>query len=375
MDTVTTAIGGALLAKALPEEHRGPRGVWVVALASMVPDVDIFADLITHDPFGDLTQHRAFTHSLAGAVVFAPLLALAFWRFSKDKNRRRLLMLALLGLTWHVFTDLATSWGTQVFYPFSRERVAWDLLFIVDFTFAALLLLPQLMAWIYSEAPSARRRGGLVWAALTAFSALIISLVSPLLEAGFNWRLLGVLSALLAALCVLPAFGAWGFRQERATFSRVGVAALVIYLALCTAAHFRALQLVERMAKEKKLAARALGALPQPLSPFRWSGLVLTAQGVHQTWFDFLDSHTPEFQFFPSAENEFVTRARELPEVRTYLWFARFPVARYRAESDRHIVEYTDLRFHEPQDRNLRFGFRVVFDARGEVLARGFVER
>ncbi|NIV37960.1 MAG: metal-dependent hydrolase, partial [Anaerolineae bacterium] len=44
---------------------------------------------------------------------------------------------------------LATSWGTQVFYPFNRDRIVWDLLFIIDLTFTGILLLPQVVAWAY----------------------------------------------------------------------------------------------------------------------------------------------------------------------------------------------------------------------------------
>jgi len=375
MDTISTAIGGALLGKALPEKHRGPNGVWVVTLASALPDADIFTDLVTNDPLGDLTQHRAFTHSLLGAVILAPLLALAFWRFSKGRHYPRLLLLAFLGLAWHMFADLATSWGTQVFYPFNRDRIVWDLLFIVDFAFTAILILPQATAWVYGEPRGAVRRGVLVWAVLTAFTALVISYLSPFLGAAFNWPWLGLLSALLVGLLVLPAIGGWGFRHERAAFCRVGLAVLAIYLGVCTIAHFQALRQVEHVATEKKLAAQSVEAVPQPLSPFRWSGLVLTSAGVYQAWLNLLDSRPPEFQFFPTAENGFVSRAQALPQVQTYLWFARFPVARYRTELGHHIVEYGDLRFRRPQDRNPGFLFRIVFNARGEMLSCGFVER
>jgi inner membrane protein len=375
MDTVTTAIGGALLGRALPEDRRGPIGVAVVTLASVVPDADIIFEAFNNDPLGGLTQHRAITHSLLGAAILGPLLALACWRFGKDKNYRRLLLLSLFGLFWHMFTDLATSWGTMVFYPFNRDRVVWDLLFIIDFTFSAILLLPHVVAWIYSQPQSALRRGGLIWTALVAFTALAISLVSPMFRAEFDWGLFGLFSALLAFLFLLPRLRGWGFRQRTVTFCRIGVASLAVYLGVCTVAHFRAVRLVESMAREKKLTVRSLGALPQPLSPFRWSGLVLTPEGVFQSWFNLLDSGTPQYQFFPTEENGYVERARQLPEVQTYLWFARFPVAQYRDEAGRHIVDFSDRRFQSQEDRNPGFIFRVVFDAGGKVHSKGFVGR
>jgi membrane-bound metal-dependent hydrolase YbcI (DUF457 family) len=375
MDTVTTAIGGALLARALPEDRRGPIGVAVVTFASVFPDTDIIFEAFNNDPLGGLTSHRAITHSLLGAVIFGPLLALAFWCFRKDKNYPRLLLLSLFGLFWHMFTDLATSWGTMIYYPFNRDRVVWDLLFIIDFAFSAVLLLPHVVAWIYGRPQRALRRAGLAWAALLTFAALVISLVSPMFRVPFDWGLLGLLSAALGVLFLLPRIGGWGFRTSGDTFCRIGVASLAVYLGVCTVAHFQARGTVEEMAREKNLTVRSLGALPQPLSPFRWTGLVLTPDGVYQNWFNLLDAGAPPFDFFPSAENEYVERARQLPGVQTYLWFARFPVARYRHLANRHIVDFGDRRFQSQQDRNPSFAYQVVFDSEGRVLSNGFPGR
>lgn len=372
MDTISTGIGGALLGKALPEEWRGPRGVWAVTLAAVVPDADVFADFLTNDPLADLTQHRGFTHSLVGVAVMAPLLALLLWRFTRDKNYKRLLGLASLGFLWHLVTDLATSWGTMVFYPFSRGRVVWDLLFIIDLAFTALLLLPQLLAWVYRERPGAARRGGLVWLLLASFAALVIGLVSPFFGVGFQWGLLGLLGAALGAVFLAPAARGWGFAQSRAGFCRMGVAVFAAYIGVCAAAHFAAVRQVERFASTRGLRVESQAALPQPLSPFRWSGLVLTPEGVYQSWFNVLGDTEPRFEFFPSAGNDYVAKAKELPAAKTYLWFARFPVARYRAEPGRHIVEWSDRRFNSLRNRNSPFVFRVVFNDRGQLLSAGF---
>lgn len=380
MDTISTAVGGALLAKALPQDKRGPLGVWTVTLAALVPDADVLADFFVNDPLSDLTVHRGFTHSLLGVALMAPLLALALRLVGKDRNYRRLLGLATLGFAWHLFTDLATSWGTMVLSPFSRQRVVWDLLFIVDFVFTSFLLLPQVTAWIYRGADGALRRGVLAWLVLTAFTALVINTASGFLGGGFDWGLLVLLGGALAVLFAAPAVHGWGFRQSRATFCRIGVGALAAYLGLCTTAHFMALGRVEQFCQThlqdgqgrgRKVVSRA--ALPQPLSPFRWSGLVQTAEGVYQSWFSVLESAPPRFEFFPSDNgNEFARRAAALPDVKTYLWFARFPVARYRADGGLHIVEYSDRRFNSVRNRNSPFVYRVVFNHRGVVLSSGF---
>ncbi len=236
MDTISTGIGGALLARALPERWRGPSGVAVMVFASVLPDADVVADFFASGELERIAWHRSFTHSLVGVAVMAPLGALVARRLGKDKNYGRVVGLMTYGLLWHLFTDLATSWGTQVFYPLSRERVVWDWMFIIDFIFTAILLLPLVLAWIYPfggaqgrdrERRLALKRGTASWAALAALMALMIAWAAPFFGLGFQWKLFALLSGALAALFLLPALGGWGFRTSAATFARVGVAALV----------------------------------------------------------------------------------------------------------------------------------------------------
>jgi hypothetical protein len=156
-------------------------------------------------------------------------------------------------------------------------------------------------------------------------------------------------------------------------FARISLAALVVYMGVCMGAHHAALGRVERFAATQGLKIEAQAALPQPLSPFRWTGLVLTPDGVYQGWFSVLDGVEPEFEFMPNDQNDYVRQAGALPQVKTYLWFARFPLVRYRNEPDRHVVEYTDLRFRAPDNRRSPFIFRVVLNDDGNVTAWGIL--
>jgi membrane-bound metal-dependent hydrolase YbcI (DUF457 family) len=370
MDTISTGLGGALLGRALPRAKAGPVATLVVTTAAVVPDADVLFDFFAKDPLATLTVHRGFTHSLLGVAVLAPLLALGFWRFSRDKNYPRLLGLAALGLLWHLITDLCTSWGTMVYSPFSRQRVVWDLLFIIDFTFTAILLFPHLLARIYRERARALSRGVVIGLALAALTAALVGVGATFLGVPFSWGLLLLLLALQGTLLAAPAVRDWGFRQPAALYCRAGLAALAVYLGVCAAAHQAALARVEAFSTAEGSAVEAQAALPQPLSPFRWTGLVLTPAGVYQNWFNVFDNKALHFEFHPNAQNEAVQRASALPQVKTFLWFARFPRITYRDEPGRRVVEYTDLRFHAPQRRN-PFVFRVVFNPQGQVITWG----
>lgn len=386
MDPISTGLGGALLARALPSEANAPRPegsglgaprLWTtttltVTVASVLPDIDIFFQIFSAEQMAGFTSHRAFTHSYLGAVVMAPLAALAMGRIRRDLGFARLTLLALMGFLWHIFTDLCTSWGTIVYWPFSRERVVWDILFIIDFTFTAVLLLPHLLAWVYREREGGLRRGVFAWGTLAALTAALVGLGPLMLRVPYDWGLLALLVAAEAALLAGPAVTGWGFRRSAAFYCRAGVAALAIYLGVCAGAHAVALERVKEFSAARGLQAEAQAAIPQPLSPFRWSGLVRTPQGIYQGWMNMLEESAAELEFFPSARNRFVEQADALPATQIYLWFARFPVVSYREEAGRHVVEYTDLRFRSPYRQN-PFVFRVVLSSEGEPMTRGLL--
>jgi membrane-bound metal-dependent hydrolase YbcI (DUF457 family) len=388
MDPITTGIGGALIAKALPEERRGPLGVWVVTAAALFPDIDVLVTGVTGDPIFNLAIHRGFTHSFVGVIILAPLLALAFRALRLDKNFKRLLGLSALAMLWHIFTDAPTSWGTIIYWPFSWHRVAWDWVFIIDLVYTGLLLVPQLVAWMYLRREgklwqAALWRGILLWLALTGLTHWALTAAARNLNEPLGLGVYLSVGGAFAAMLIAPSLGGWGFRQPRSAFARIGVTAFVLYVASLAGLHAVAFNRVEALAEEKGLAAESLAAVPQPFSPFRWSGLVLTSEGVYRNWFSLLDGAPEEFEFYPSASNEYVEKARHEPAAETYLWFARFPVARYHNSNgetgEEHVVEFADLRFGLPgrmdEETRVRFGFRVVFDGNGEVVESGFPRR
>ena len=403
MDPITTGIGGALLARALPEERRGPIGVWVMVGAAMFPDIDILAPLVTGDPLANYTIHRGYTHSFVGVLTLAPLLALGFLAIGratgKDKDYKRLWGLCSLALLWHIFTDVPTTWGTIVFFPFSWQRVAWDWIFIIDLYYTGLLALPLLLGWIYTRRDPAILRGGQAagrppgnesrwwrvlgaWLPINGFVHAVLTFAGRALNEELPFMVYVVASAIIASVLIAPMLGGWGFRLRSETFARAGLVVFGCYVALTAVAHSVALRRVETLVERRGLEVQSVAALPQPLSPLRWAGMVLTEEGVYVSRFRLFDggndnapSQKSQLRFYPSDDNEYVARAREIPSAKTYLWFARYPVARYSNSDGRHIVEFAAMRFNvgglPDEFMRLRFGFRVVFDAEGELVSAG----
>jgi len=112
------------------------------ALAGMAPDLDIFINS-DYDPLLFLEYHRQFTHSLIFIPFGALLCALVFYPFAKKKlSFAQTYLFSFLAYATHGLLDACTSYGTQLFWPFTNERVAWNVVSIIDplFTLPVLFL-------------------------------------------------------------------------------------------------------------------------------------------------------------------------------------------------------------------------------------------
>ena len=133
MDPISQGAVGAALATSTQDRKKQLFTVaWLGALAGMAPDLDVLIQS-SSDPLLFLEFHRQFSHALVfipfGALlVAAPLYPLA----RKALSWRQTYLACLAGYATHGLLDACTSYGTQLFWPFSDERVAWNNSSIVD---------------------------------------------------------------------------------------------------------------------------------------------------------------------------------------------------------------------------------------------------
>ncbi|MCP8969474.1 metal-dependent hydrolase [Ectobacillus ponti] len=112
--------------------------------ASQIPDIDVVSQLWDTEGLYQM-WHRGITHSL----FLMPLWALLFYGLGVllfGVRDRRLYWLALLAVWIHSTSDLFNAWGTGYFEPFSKMRVTFGTIPIVDFVFWFILLTAYLMA-------------------------------------------------------------------------------------------------------------------------------------------------------------------------------------------------------------------------------------
>ncbi len=383
MDPLTHGITGALLGKAyFTKRDAAPTArvaILATTLGAIFPDIDVVAELFSGDPLSIARLHRGFTHSFIGLPLFAAVLAwLTRWwlrrRGRESPSLGLLFLVYAVGIASHILLDAMTTFGTRIWNPISRERVAWDLLVIVDFSITAIVLLPQVAAWVYRERGNSAGRAAWMWVVFS-LSALSVWKIARVAGYPFSIWTVPVISIVLAVLFFLPARGGWGFSIRRSSWCRAGAYAAVTYIVACGVAHHAALERVRTFAAANHIAVERLGALPLPPSLFDWNGLVRSSDGVYETRFDLRDSQPPGFRFAAdSPPNRYVEAARALPDVRTFLWFARFPTVQYSRKDDMEIIDFRDLRFIGPRTPGPPpFTFRVILNAEGKLIEEGWM--
>jgi len=337
MDTFTHGVLGAVTAQLGFRQRIGREAAWVAAAVALLPDLDMTA-VSVKSLFGlprmsldMMVIHRGLSHSL----FLMPLLALplAFlWRvvrrrFAKgaQPSFRLLYFCVLTALCSQPLLDIFTSYGTQIFSPFTHKRFAIDALPIVDIIYTPILLLTLLACLI---ARLTKRRGTLK----VAWLGFLISV----------------------------AYIAAGF----------GIHEMVL--------HQAKIQIGD--CGEDRAAPAEFRAYPQIGTIFVWR---VTRQCPH-SWFaarvnvlfgiDFRNAAQSETEII---DNEWVRKARQLPEIKTFDWFALGQLrAAYIEDSGKHMVDFYDMRYAmRPEGLTSIWSIRAVFDESGKLVEVGLAQQ
>jgi hypothetical protein len=278
-----------------------------------------------------------------------------------------------VGIASHIILDGMTSFGTRIWDPITQQRVAWDVLFIIDFTLTSIVLLPQVIAWIYRDREKSLGRAIWMWLVFTA-AAFVVWEVTRTAGFPFHIWIAFFASAVMAGAFFLPTIRGWGYGVTRAKWCQGGSVVLLAYLLVCAYGHHVALLRVVDFAKANHVVVDRMGAIPIPPSFLDWGGVVRSTDGVYQANFDLRDAKPPVFQFISdSPPDTFIARAMHLPDVQLYWRFARFPVIRSSFADGHHVVDFAEHRFvSRHRETPQPFTYRVVFDAAGNVIQQGW---
>lgn len=129
MDSITQAALGASVGYGF----LGNKGVIIGAAIATIPDLDILLFPLYSD-LERISLHRGFSHSILFSIIGAIILGLVLKRIKWTKmiDLPRLILFTWLALFTHIILDTFTTYGTQLFLPFSDYRAGFDSINIVD---------------------------------------------------------------------------------------------------------------------------------------------------------------------------------------------------------------------------------------------------
>lgn len=318
MDNLTHTFTALMLSRA-GLDRLTPYATPLALLAGNVPDIDIVTlawgqDLYFH-------HHRGITH----ALVMVPVMALLPMLLIRVLTRKPLawrgaFAVSAIAVLSHVGLDYLNHYGVRLLLPWSHEFLNLGVTFIADVWIWLLLIL------------------GVAW---PAFSRLVSSEIGarPAKGRGMAWFVLISIFVYNAAR-ILP----W----QRA----VAVQEARVY---------------------DGAPPRRVVAIPHPVNPFRWTGIVDTGAFYQINDVNLL------FDFDPAAGRRLrkpephpaIDAARRMPQFQDLLNFTSFGLWRVTPEPDDRIkVELFDLRFGAPPQP--RFYATAVINSTGRVLSARF---
>lgn len=158
MDPLSQGVLGASLPQAtVKREHIAVAGIFGF-LGGMAPDLDVLIRSNT-DPLLFLEYHRQFTHALLFIPIGGLLCGLAlYWLLGRrwGLSWQRSWLYCTLGYATHALLDACTTYGTQLFWPFSSQRFAWNNVSVIDPLFTLPILGLVLVAGLRKQPLYAR---------------------------------------------------------------------------------------------------------------------------------------------------------------------------------------------------------------------------
>ena len=160
MDPVTQGVVGASASQLVATNHNKFAAAVIGCLAGMAADLDVLIKS-SSDPLLGLEYHRHFTHALVFIPIGALICAMVFYKLM-PKNRvqfgfKGIYLFSFVGYATHALLDACTTYGTQLFWPFSDARIAWNNVSVIDpmFTIPLLILVclavrkqSRLISWL-----------------------------------------------------------------------------------------------------------------------------------------------------------------------------------------------------------------------------------
>jgi inner membrane protein len=176
MDSLTQFVLGAAVGEAVLGKKAGNKAILWGGIAGTIPDLDVFFTM--GSALKEITLHRGFSHSLLFAFLAAPALGWLINKLYKDQiGFKGWTLLFFWSIITHPILDTFTTYGTQLFLPFSDYRAGINNIFIIDFVYTVPLMI-CIIACLFINRENKKRRKWNNFGLIFSSAYMLLSLVN-----------------------------------------------------------------------------------------------------------------------------------------------------------------------------------------------------
>tara|TARA_B110000881_G_scaffold121212_1_gene106386 strand:- start:15 stop:1121 length:1107 start_codon:yes stop_codon:yes gene_type:complete len=340
VDSITQAALGGVVGELVLGRKLGWKGMAWGLFFGTLPDLDILV-YPWLDQAEKLRWHRGISHSIAMMLVASFTFAkpLSLLHRKKGVSAKRAGWFVFLAWSTHVLIDVFTSYGTQVFEPFSDQRVAWSNIFIIDLFFT----LPLLICVLYWP-----------W-------KCFVYLIGRL-----RWRRGDQDPE------EKPDFPAFSTRC-----AKMAIFATCLYVVFSLVMKLWAVDQIKGHMADELPNGKVVMVAPTPFNTLLWRGLIETDEAFFVTYWSPFDREPAKYDFLP-RKRSLATSFDGKEPFETLKWFSRgYWIARQGPEGK---VIFIDVRFGELRDVESKqqlpmFQWHLEYDEDGKLGANSYRPR
>jgi len=335
MDSLTQIVLGAAVGEAVLGRKVGNRAMLWGGICGTLPDLDVFANAVS-DPMSALAYHRAFTHSLAFAVLMAPAVGLAIHRFYGGREGP-----LKNGWIWPVL--ILVFFGILLVGSYLMPIEIYHIPQIVTaitIVFASIFLGIGGIRWLRGFPDKIENAGWRGWT-LLAFGAIVThplldcftaygtQIFQPLAKSRVAWNTISVADPLYTIpflILLLWARTRVQGSDKRAKVNRAGLIVSSVYLALTVVNYFNVDSVMKATLAEDGITAESHVISPSILNNVLWSGTAREA-GKDVYYFSQYSLFDEERRFEPwtkiDGHHDWIAPYANDRDVRIIRWFTK----------------------------------------------------